>query len=789
MKTIYAIQSVFFSFFLISILLVSTIESSAKGITIDNESKMLVASAGCTYQWFKNGEILPEGTDKELGNIESGHYAVEVTDEVGSVTRQEATVAVTAAGAIIKIYIIGDSTVMTYSAADYPQTGWGQMLAAFFNSANITIDNHAIGGRSSRSFFQEGRWTPIKTAMVTGDYVFIQFGHNDQAVEYPDRYTSIPDYKSYLTTYCNDAKAKGAIPVLVSPMVRNYWSGTTMRNVFTEAGNDYRGAMLEVATTLNVAFIDLNMKSWNLYKTYGQNYLTRFLFKTFLPGEYPNYPAGEGDKTHFQEMGSIGHCRMITEGIKELSARADMANLIKNLKPLYTIGISVNPATGSDSMTTKTGTYPSGVTVTLKTIPKTGKTFQKWNNATGTQISTVTLSTVTSGTAATSYAAIYKGAVLCTATVTTSGATVLCQGESVTLTANSGSSFIWKNGGTQVGTAATYKATTAGAYTVEVTQSNACKATSVATNVTVSTLSTWYADTDNDGKGDPNTSKSACVQPTGYVADKTDLCPTDVNKIDPGQCGCGIVETACLDCNGVKNGTALIDNCSRCAGGNTGKTACTSVGEAETDACAFDGITETKNAGYKGASYLNVDNAIGTAITFNVLSSNAGTATLSFRYANGGTADRPAQINVNGTILLNTVAFSPTGTFTDWNVVDIPMSLVQGSNVVKLVSSTADGLANIDQIGYVSSGLSKGGCVITGLDDSKVTQAISIYPNPSKSTFQINISIPETIQVIDLEGRIYEEHKNVSNIEFGGNLKAGIYFLKIENKVYKLIKE
>jgi hypothetical protein len=250
-----------------------------------------------------------------------------------------------------------------------------------------------------------------------------------------------------------------------------------------------------------------------------------------------------------------------------------------------------------------------------------------------------------------------------------------------------------------------------------------------------------------------------------------------------------IVNDLPRDCFGVAYGTATLDNCGRCILGTTGKTACTSAGEAEADACSFDGVTETKNTGYKGTSYLNVDNAVGTAITFNVSAAMAGTATISFRYANGGTVDRPAQISVNGTILPNTLSFPVTGTFTDWKTVDVSLSLLSGENVVKLISATAEGLANIDQIGYLSTSVSKGSCVITGFDESNQSQFISIYPNPSKSNFNMKTSQAINMQVIDVEGKLCEEHKNVSNVEFGENLKSGIYFLKIDNKVYKLVKE
>jgi lysophospholipase L1-like esterase len=457
-------------------------------IHVDQEHQSISAPDAFIHQWYLNGEKIEGATKKNLKISETGVYKVEITNTIGETTEIENSFLVTAAGAIIKIYIIGDSTVCNYAASAYPWTGWGQIMPAFFNTANLSFSNNAIGGRSSRSFYLQGRWTPIKNALNPGDYVFIQWGHNDRDYTDTTRYTSVADYKIYLTMYCNDTKAKGAIPVLISPMVLNAWTGTTMRNVFTENGNNYRGAMLEVATALNVAFVDLNMKSWNLYKTYGANFNQRFIYKGFVPGEYPNYPAGITDGTHFQEMGAICNARMIVEGIGELSARQDMANLISNIKPQYTIAVAVNPA-GKDSMTTKSYSYPTGLTVTLKTIPKKSSTFQKWNNANNTQLSTATLTTVTSESSVTSYTAIYAGATSCSSTIT-SQSTTFCTGGSIILNASTGSAYKWFNGTTQVGTAPTYTATTDGAYTVEVTNASGCKATSAVTQITVYALPT-----------------------------------------------------------------------------------------------------------------------------------------------------------------------------------------------------------------------------------------------------------------------------------------------------------
>lgn len=401
-------------FFFCAIICQAGFANGRHEIQFDAISGILTAPEGRLYQWYRNGERVEGATEQTMRVEEAGNYGVEIVDQVGQVEIHQACLALTASGAMVKVYIIGDSTVCNYAASAYPWMGWGQQIPFFFNKANVAFDNRAIGGRSSRSFYKQGRWDPIKTALKAGDFVFIQWGHNDRDFSDTSRYTDTSDYKKYLTLYVNDTRAKGAFPVLISPMVMNAWKGTTMRNVFTEGTNDYRGAMLAVATKLKVPFVDLNMKSWNLYKGLGVNYITRFIYHTYPAGEYPNYPNGNTDGTHFQISGAIENARMIVEGLTELSSDATIKNsLLANLVPTYKIS-AASDLKGADSMITRANTYPQGIEVTLKVIPKVKNkaAFLSWNNASNVSQTTDTKYIFTMGSAIANFTAHFKGGVV-----------------------------------------------------------------------------------------------------------------------------------------------------------------------------------------------------------------------------------------------------------------------------------------------------------------------------------------------------------------------------------------
>ncbi|MDD4990850.1 MAG: GDSL-type esterase/lipase family protein [Paludibacter sp.] len=354
---------------------INATESIQTTIKIDSKAKALIAPQSSSYKWYYNGQEIAQ-TQREVKITSPGTYEVQTTDQLGQITISKIQVGVSATGSLIKIFTIGDSTVADYTAAQYPWAGWGQELKYFFDATKIVVNNRARGGRSSRTYYQEGIWANVKAELDSNSYVFIQFGHNDRDFSTPARYTPTDSMKVYLRIYIKDSRAKGAIPVLVSPVSMN----TGTRNVFTESGNDYRGAMLAVSQELNVPFLDLNTRSYNFYQQIGTEYASYFIHMGLLAGEYANYPTGYTDTyTHYQEMGALAMARMVTLEIKDKQTNPQLAPLAAALKPLYNVAVSLKvPSAG---MSTISGDYPAGATITLKTRNTGLRTMKSWSDS------------------------------------------------------------------------------------------------------------------------------------------------------------------------------------------------------------------------------------------------------------------------------------------------------------------------------------------------------------------------------------------------------------------------
>ncbi|NJM26620.1 MAG: hypothetical protein HC859_15235 [Bacteroidia bacterium] len=159
------------------------------------------------------------------------------------------------------VYLIGDSTMADKEKKAWPETGWGMPFSVFFDQT-VTVENHAKNGRSTRTFISENRWEPIVDKLKPGDYVLIQFGHNDESKEKADRYTSPAQYKENLTKFVVETRNKGASPILITPVSRRKFDKDGIALQTHEA---YAPLVREVAKTLQVPLIDLDETSRALW--------------------------------------------------------------------------------------------------------------------------------------------------------------------------------------------------------------------------------------------------------------------------------------------------------------------------------------------------------------------------------------------------------------------------------------------------------------------------------------------------------------------------------------------
>ncbi|MBM7709580.1 rhamnogalacturonan acetylesterase [Enterococcus lemanii] len=214
------------------------------------------------------------------------------------------------------IFIAGDSTAAKKADDCRPETGWGEKIAPFFQQ-RIQIENHAVNGRSTKSFIEEKRLETIKNRLAPGDYLFIQFGHNDQKIEDETRGT-LPygSYLNYLTQYIEAAKEKNACPVLLTSISRrDYLSDGTLN---PDTLGEYPQAMKQLAQRQDVVLLDLFEKTQNWLKTFPPADTVKF-FLHGQPNELPFYPAGVTDNTHLNENGATEIAKLIAQAIRESS--------------------------------------------------------------------------------------------------------------------------------------------------------------------------------------------------------------------------------------------------------------------------------------------------------------------------------------------------------------------------------------------------------------------------------------------------------------------------------------
>lgn len=222
------------------------------------------------------------------------------------------------------VFMIGDSTMANKDTTGGKQErGWGMVLQQYFDN-NVVVDNHAVNGRSSKSFINEGRWDKVLAKIKPGDYVFIQFGHNDEKPQ-PERHTDPGStFDDNLRKFVNDTRSKGGIPVLFNAVVRRNFAlkvqknddDEKLRNLDAKSGNnvlegdtlydthgDYRFSPANVAKEMGVVFIDANAITHELEQGLGRE-ASKKLHMIFAPGEHPSLPNGRWDNTHYNIYGA-----------------------------------------------------------------------------------------------------------------------------------------------------------------------------------------------------------------------------------------------------------------------------------------------------------------------------------------------------------------------------------------------------------------------------------------------------------------------------------------------------
>jgi lysophospholipase L1-like esterase len=212
------------------------------------------------------------------------------------------------------LFLVGDSTMADKPDLELPERGWGQLFRELVKQP-LVLDNRAVNGRSTKSFGDEGRWRAVLEALQPGDFVLVQFGHNDEKSQDPTRFADADgEYRRNLERFVRETSSRGAQPLLATPVVRRKWSEN---GELVDTHGDYPCVAREVAAREGAPLLDLEAATRELLLELGPEG-SKALFLHFEPGEHPKLPQGKHDDTHFSELGA--------RRVAELAAR-EMARL------------------------------------------------------------------------------------------------------------------------------------------------------------------------------------------------------------------------------------------------------------------------------------------------------------------------------------------------------------------------------------------------------------------------------------------------------------------------------
>ncbi|RDZ43828.1 GntR family transcriptional regulator [Haloferax sp. Atlit-19N] len=212
----------------------------------------------------------------------------------------------------ITVHLVGDSTMADKDANERPETGWGMPFADRFDDA-VAVANHARNGRSTRTFLEEGRWRPVVRQLTETDYVFVQFGHNDE-VPSKEQHTTEEAFVDNLRKFVGETREQGATPVLLTSIARRHFDDD---GVPKDTHHEYADLTRAVARDRDVPFIDMDERTRSLLEELGPADSTT-LYNHLEPGEHPNYPDGIADDTHFSEHGARRMADLVLDGVEEV---------------------------------------------------------------------------------------------------------------------------------------------------------------------------------------------------------------------------------------------------------------------------------------------------------------------------------------------------------------------------------------------------------------------------------------------------------------------------------------
>lgn len=312
----------------------------------------------------------------------------------------------------VTIYMCGDSTMQDWAAGYCPKQGQGQDFHYWFDATKAAVVNRGQGGMAADGYYDMfwkhgcSAGNCIVDKLQVGDYAVIQFGINDVGKSDEAKFTVA------MSTMAKEALAKGAYPIIMSPIRRCYYDSPT------QIHNSYRGYPARaqaIADSLGIPFIDMSEMVANYMISVGESYAQQFIFNYATSGEYSNLKSDQADQVHLQMNGANAFGRIITE---QMRAHKDVMTkkLGDYMAPMYQVSVKVSPE-GSAEATSINAYYPKGMTVMLKTIPKSGKKFLGWYDGNGNKVSDQAVSTVKSqyiytfvmGDKATQYTAVYEG--------------------------------------------------------------------------------------------------------------------------------------------------------------------------------------------------------------------------------------------------------------------------------------------------------------------------------------------------------------------------------------------